>query len=138
VSQDLRVIERVPGVEDYRRLRRAVGWNDVDPAAAEAALARSLASFCLVDDRNEVLGVARVVGDDGVYFYVQDVIVDERYRGRGYGRALMDAVMRYLSGAARPGAFIGLMASRDVAPFYERYGFERRPDDRPGMALVWR
>jgi GNAT superfamily N-acetyltransferase len=137
VTQELRVVERVPSVGDYRRLRRAVGWSDVETAAAEAGLARSLASFCLVDDRDEVVGIARVVGDGGIYFYVQDVIVDERYRGRGHGGALMEAVMTYIAGAARAGAFIGLMAARDVAPFYERYGFERRPEDRPGMAMVW-
>jgi hypothetical protein len=49
----------------------------------------------------------------------------------------MDAVMRYLGDAARPGSFVGLMAAEGVERFYERFGFRRRPDDRPGMFRVW-
>ncbi|MGZ4136175.1 MAG: GNAT family N-acetyltransferase [Actinomycetota bacterium] len=83
------------------------------------------------------MGVARVVGDGAVYFYIQDVIVEERLRGRGHGRALMDAVMAFIAREATPGAFVGLMAARDAAGFYERYGFEPRGDDRPGMDMTW-
>jgi ribosomal protein S18 acetylase RimI-like enzyme len=131
-----RVVEQIPTVDEYLRLRRQVGWSEISDEAAAEALERALVSFCLIEE-GETLGIARVVGDGGVYFYVQDVIVDERYRGRGHGRALMDAVMAFIAARATPGAFIGLMAARDAARFYERYGFERRPDDRPGMAMTW-
>ena len=59
------------------------------------------------------------------------------HQGNGFGARIMDALMRYLERAARPGAFVGLMTAEGVEPFYERYGFERRPDDRPGMSRVW-
>ncbi|MGZ4130383.1 MAG: GNAT family N-acetyltransferase [Actinomycetota bacterium] len=130
------VVERLPSVHDYQRLRRAVGWSEIDDDAAARGLARSLAAFCLVDG-DEVMGVARVVGDGAVYFYIQDVIVEERLRGRGHGRALMDAVMAFIAREATPGAFVGLMAARDAAGFYERYWFEPRGDDRPGMDMTW-
>jgi hypothetical protein len=29
------------------------------------------------------------------------------------------------------------MAAQGAEGFYERYGFQRRPDDRPGMFRVW-
>jgi len=132
------VVERLPSVEDYQRLRRSVGWSEVSDEAAATGLARSLASFCLVDAAEQILGIGRVVGDAGVYFYVQDVIVDERARGRGHGGALMAALLAYVERAAVPGAFVGLMAARGVSGFYKRYGFERRPDDGPGMAMTWR
>jgi hypothetical protein len=48
----------------------------------------------------------------------------------------MDAVMRHLDASVRPGSFIGLMAAKDVEGFYRRYGFDRRPDDRPGMFRI--
>jgi GNAT superfamily N-acetyltransferase len=72
-----------------------------------------------------------------MYFYVQDVIVVPGYHGRGLGAQVMEGVLRYLEGVARPGAFVGLMAAQNVEGFYERYGFQRRPDDRPGMYRVW-
>jgi len=84
----------------------------------------------------DAVGCGRVVGDGGVYFYVQDVIVLPELQGLGWGARIMDAVMRYLDASAPPGSFIGLMAAKDVEGFYRRYGFDRRPDDRPGMFRI--
>jgi GNAT superfamily N-acetyltransferase len=133
---EYQIVERDPSVEEYQRLRRAVGWSEMTDEGVAAGLPRALFSAVLEHDA-EAIGCARVVGDAGLYFYVQDVIVLPEHRGRGLGASLMDAVMRYLEDAARPGAFVGLMAAVGVESFYERYGFSRRPDDRPGMARVW-
>jgi GNAT superfamily N-acetyltransferase len=84
-----------------------------------------------------VVACGRIVGDGGMYFYVQDVIVAPVYHGRGLGAQIMDAMIDYLRRTARPGAFVGLMAAQGAEGFYERYGFRRRPDDRPGMFRVW-
>jgi hypothetical protein len=35
-----------------------------------------------------------------------------------------------------PGTFVGLMAATGAGPFYERFGFQPRGDDRPGMWLT--
>ncbi len=78
-----------------------------------------------------------MVGDGGIYFYLQDVIVRPEQQGRGYGRLIMGALMGFLDRTARPGAFVGLMAATGVAAFYERYGFAPRPEGRPGMYRVW-
>jgi GNAT superfamily N-acetyltransferase len=128
--------ERPPTVEEYRRLRDAVGWGSMSDEGLEAGLASALYScVILFDDRAVACG--RVIGDGAMYFYVQDVIVLPEFHGRGLGARVMDGVERYLEGVARPGAFIGLMAAQNVEGFYERYGFQRRPDDRPGMYRVW-
>lgn len=101
-----------------------------------AGLASSLYSCVVVHD-GEAVACGRVIGDGGMYFYVQDVIVIPEYHGRGLGAQVMEAVMGYLEGVAKPGAFVGLMAAQNAEGFYERYGFHRRPDDRPGMFRVW-
>jgi GNAT superfamily N-acetyltransferase len=128
--------ERAPTPQEYRRLRDAVGWGDMPEEGLAAGLASSLYS-CVVLHEGEVVACGRVVGDGGMYFYVQDVIVQPGYQGRGLGAQIMAAVMGYLENAARPGAFVGLMAAQHAEGFYERYGFHRRPDDRPGMFRVW-
>ena len=130
------LIERPPTATEYRRLRRAVGWNDLEDASIELGLAGARYSCVLAVDA-DVVGCGRVVGDGGLYFYLQDVIVLPELQGRGLGAAIMDAILRYLDEAAAPGAFVGLMAAQGAEGFYRRYGFERRPDDRPGMFRVW-
>jgi GNAT superfamily N-acetyltransferase len=130
------LLERPPTVREYRRLRAAVGWGEVSDEGLNAGLASALYS-CVVVHEGAVVACARIVGDGGMYFYVQDVIVMPGFHGQGLGARVMEGVMGYLDEHARPGAFVGLMAAQNAEGFYERYGFHRRPDDRPGMFRVW-
>jgi len=134
--EPLPLVERAPTVQEYRRLRSAVGWGEMPDEGLASGLASALYSCVVVHD-GEAVACGRVVGDGGMYFYVQDVIVIPEYHGRGLGAQVMEAVMGYLEGVAKPGAFVGLMAAENVEGFYEHYGFHRRPDDRPGMFRVW-
>ena len=134
---DTKLVERALTVDEYQRLRASTGWSQVSRDCAGAGMDRALFSVCAVAG-DEVIGCGRVVGDGGLYFYVQDVIVLPEYRGRGIGRSIMSAIMGHIESHARPGAFIGLMAARGYAGFYEKYGFARRPDEAPGMFRVWK
>ena len=133
-GETIALVERAPTLDEYRRLRASVGWNEVDADGIVAGLSSSLYAVVLERD-GEAVGCGRVVGDGGIYFYLQDVIVLPELQGQGWGARIMDAVMQYVEEAARPGSFVGLMAAKDAEGFYLRYGFERRADDRPGM--VW-
>jgi ribosomal protein S18 acetylase RimI-like enzyme len=131
------LVERSPTVEEYQKLRDAAGWGNVDIEATEIGLRNSLFSVCVIFE-NEVIGCGRVVGDSGIYFYIQDVIVLPGFQGKGIGKRITDAILDYLKGHAHPGAFVGLMAAKGVSKFYERYGFTERATDRPGMFRIWR
>ncbi|UCE28007.1 MAG: GNAT family N-acetyltransferase [Candidatus Coatesbacteria bacterium] len=135
-KEGFELVEREPTVNEYQRFRRAVGWSEVAGEGVEVGLKNALYYVVLFHDK-KTIGCGRVVGDGGIYFYVQDIIVLPEYQGLGLGRSIMDKVMDYLRRRAKAGAFIGLMAAEGVAPFYERYGFEVRPDDAPGMAMRW-
>jgi predicted N-acetyltransferase YhbS len=80
--------------------------------------------------------MGRVVGDGGIYLYLQDVIVYAHWRERGLGSQITEALLDRVRRLGGPGSFVGLMAAAGAAPFYERFGFEPRPDDRPGMWLT--
>jgi GNAT superfamily N-acetyltransferase len=135
-SEGYELVERDLTVEEYQRLRNAVGWPRMTDEGVAAGLPHALYSVVLLHE-GETIGCGRVVGDGGLYFYLQDIIVLADHRGRGLGRAIMDRIMGYLERTAKPGAFIGLMAADDVAPFYEKYGFEVRAERKPGMGLHW-
>jgi predicted N-acetyltransferase YhbS len=80
--------------------------------------------------------MGRVVGDGGVYLYLQDVIVLERWRNNGIGTRITEALLDHVRELGGPGTFVGLMAAVGAGPFYERFGFQPRGDDRPGMWLT--
>lgn len=109
-----------------------MGWNIPDDEAIGRALASSLFSVVAEDD-GLLVGLGRVVGDGGLYFYVQDVMVHPSFQGKGLGTQLMQRVMGYIGAEAPPGAFVGLMASQGLGSFYASFGFHPREPDAPGM-----
>jgi GNAT superfamily N-acetyltransferase len=132
------IVEALPSAADYNRLRVAVGWAPYAEEVIERALPRSLYCVCAKAD-GVVVGMARVIGDGGMVYYVQDVIVLPAYQGQGIGRQMMDRIMAYIRGDASPNSIIGLMAAKGKEPFYVRYGLTVRPTERlgAGMTAFW-
>jgi GNAT superfamily N-acetyltransferase len=133
------LIETLPNPDDYNRLRLAVGWSGYEESVIQNALPSTLHCVCAFDGE-EMIGMARVIGDAGLVFYVQDVIVLPEYQHQGIGTQLMDAVMKFIRSHAHHNTIIGLMAARDKEPFYEKYGFIARPTENfgAGMTQFWR
>jgi GNAT superfamily N-acetyltransferase len=120
-------VERPPNIAEYRSICRAVGWEDViNFDAAGASLTNSFYHVMSLHDE-DAIGMARVVGDGAMYFYVQDVAVIPAHQGRGVGALLMEHAMGYLRGHASEKAFVSLFAAEGTLPFYERYGFAAHP-----------
>lgn len=140
IPDGYRLERRPPTVAELRGLNDAVGWTDLpaDDDAVARGLAASLFGVVALTAAGEVVGSARVVGDGGVYFYVQDLIVAPAHQSRGLGDLLLDQVLAHLERVAPDGAFVGLMAAEGKAGFYARRGFAVRPQDGPGMSLTWR
>ena len=67
----------------------------------------------------EQVGFARCLTDYAVTFLLMDVIIDERFRGRGLGKALVSAILSHekLQGLS------GTLATRDAHGLYARFGF---------------
>lgn len=127
--------EATPSTTDYNRLRRDAGWPEMDPATAERCLPRSLYAVCAFDG-DEMVGTGRVVGDGGLCFYIQDVIVLRSHQGQGIGGALMDRIMTFIAAHAVQDSYLGLMSAVGKEEFYIRYGFTSRPTDKLGCGMT--
>jgi GNAT superfamily N-acetyltransferase len=134
---DYRLAERVPSVEDYNRVRVAAGLSEKDAEAARVGLANTLFCAC-VEDRGEVVGIGRVIGDGGLFFEVVDIAVVPEHQKKGLGKTIMDALMSWLAVNAPPTAFVNLVADEGLSGFYEKYGFRVRPPEAPGMSFTVR
>ncbi|WP_394325988.1 GNAT family N-acetyltransferase, partial [Methanosarcina horonobensis] len=44
---------------------------------------------------NNIIDFGRVIGDRGIYLYIQDIIVLPEFQGHGIGKHIMCAVMNY-------------------------------------------
>lgn len=126
------LIEKIPTVEEYQYLRNAVGWSKVNDAAVDISLKNSLYSVCLYYN-NQIIGMGRIIGDTGIYYYIQDVMVLPNFQRKGLGKKIMNLIIKYLIENVDSTAFIGLMAAKGFWKFYENYGFQKRASDAPGM-----
>ena len=65
------------------------------------------------------IGFARCVTDYAIIYYLADVIIDERYRGQGLGKALVKAITEHETLSH----LRGILDTRDAHGLYERFGF---------------
>lgn len=119
-------------VEEYQNLRGSTAWEKLNDSDVEKALKNDQFSICVMNDQN-IIGMGRVIGDGAIYFYIQDVIVVPEFQKFGIGKLIMNQIEDYLAKNAPHNAFIGLMAASGVQTFYEKFGYKKRPDGRPGM-----
>jgi GNAT superfamily N-acetyltransferase len=138
VAMDYRIEERLPTPEEYQTLRKSVGWRERTQESVRRGLPGSLYGVCAYADQT-LVGMARIIGDGGLVYYIQDVIVIPEFQKHGIGARMMDKIMGYIKAHASRNSVIGLMAAKGVEPFYEKYGFLVRPNDRygSGMTIFW-
>ena len=100
--------ERNPSYDEYKTLRDAVGWGQTDETSTTKALNNTLYSLVALES-NEVVGIGRVIGDGGLYYYIQDLIVCPNCQGKGVGKKLMAKLMEFIQSHTHSGSIIGLM-----------------------------
>ena len=129
--------ENVLKVYDYMALRKSVNFRTVDDLQAEKAIKNGLYNIMVKDD-DKVVGMGRLVGDGYMYWYVQDVIVDPEYQGKGIGKEIMRYLTEYIENNSLPDTTvtIGLMAAKGKEEFYLKLGYFARPTDRYGPGMM--
>lgn len=123
-----------PSAFEYNELRRLVGWQVVTSGKAEVALNQSL--FHVIARVNEqLIGMARIIGDGSLFFYIQDLIVRPEHQGLGIGHLLMEQVEAYLDSVCCQGSTVGLFAAKGKEGFYTRYGYKERDGEELGLGM---
>ena len=121
--------------EEYMMFRKAVGWAEFPLEQAQEGLNNSF--ICVIRKNCKPIALGRIVSDMGYVVYIADVIVLPEYQGQGYGRMIMEKLMETIKCRLKPGykIMITLASALGKDKFYEKFGFESRPNDRfgPGM-----
>lgn len=116
------LVERFPGVADYMRMRALAGLSPKSEAASQRGLARTSHGVSLLRG-GEVVGMGRIVGDDGCFYFVVDIAVDPGLQGRGLGKRIMAALDAWLRANAPATAHVSLFADGEAKRLYAKYGF---------------
>ena len=118
----IELVERFPGVEDYRRLRVEAGLSAKTAEAATRGLANTLYGVSLLRD-GAVVGMGRIIGDNGTVFTVVDIAIVPALQGRGLGRRVLVALDAWLQANVPESAYVTLVADGDAKYLYAKFGF---------------
>ncbi len=122
MSGDIELVERFPGLDDYLRIRSAAGMHPKTPEAARRALPNTLYGVSLVRD-GEIVGMGRIIGDNGCFFVIVDIAVIPELHGQGLGRRIMAALDAWVQGNVPESAYVTLVADGDAKYLYSKFGF---------------
>ena len=114
--------ERFPAVPEYVALRAAAGLSRKSSEAAARGVPGTVYGVSIRRD-GELIGMGRIVGDGGCFFFVVDVAVLPAYQGRGLGKRIMAALDAWLRANAPETAHVALFADGEARRLYAQYGF---------------
>ena len=132
---ELKVVSNGMTPEIYINLRKKVNFQEYASTDVSAALKATLYSVVVYEGIRPV-GIARIVGDDRIVFFIKDVVVDPDYQSKSVGKILMEYILDYIDNKACANAYVGLMCTPHTEEFYERFGFIRRPCKGLGHGMV--
>ena len=101
-------------------------WAVGRPYDVVADIDRTSARVVGVYHHGAQVGYARVLSDGHTTCYLADVYVLDEHRGRGLGRALVEATV---NGDPQLAPLLWLLHTRDMHPLYRQFGFAE-PDFR--------
>jgi ribosomal protein S18 acetylase RimI-like enzyme len=130
---DFRIEPRVPGIDDYLRLRQVSGLSAFSREAVENGLPNSIFGVCLMRG-DAVVGMGRIVGDGGCFFQVTDIAIMPEHQGRGLGKMIMAALTDYIDHQLPKTAYVSLIADVPAHRLYQQFGFAGTAPRSVGMA----
>ncbi len=115
--------QNVLTAQEFEMLFRSVGWDAPSQEQITLALQHSIATFSAYSG-DTLIGMARLIGDYGMTWYLKDLAVSPQAQKSGAGTALMKAVEDYILSTIQPGWAVSLelISSKGKEPFYERFG----------------
>ena len=107
-------------VKDVERLLRTTYWAENRPLETIEKSMQNSACFGAVTEDGKLVGFARVISDYATSYYLCDVVVDEKCRGLGLGKALVS----HIASSPDLSGLRGILITRDAHGLYARFGFE--------------
>ena len=108
-------------LDDIIRLLKATYWADKRSDEQIEKSARNSSCYGIfIEGENKLAGFARVISDYATTYYLCDVVVDEEYRNKGLGTALVS----YIESLPVYAGLRGILVTRDAHSLYRKFGYE--------------
>ena len=105
-----------------RLLHEQTYWaHDIPSDAIQRAIEHSVC-FSMFEGK-KLIGFARFITDHAVFGYLEDVIIDSKFRGRGLGQWLLDCMLAHPTIASLKKL---MLATEDAHGLYKNTGSQRQ------------
>lgn len=133
----IKYITHTPSSEEFNYLTDSVGWGIRENSVVETALNNTLYSLCVYDD-NKLIGYGRIIGDETIFLYIQDIMVIPKYQNKHIGTGIMENLLTQINEYKKinPNIRTYLGASKGKESFYEKFGFISRPNEDLGSGMI--
>ena len=121
-------------VVDFQKLHIQAGWKILKDKEVKKSLKKSMfLSSCLI--KNEIVGIARIVGDNTTRGLLCDVIVNPMYQGQGIGKALLNDLFEQIQKFVdkHDEFLLEALPTKDKTAFYVKCGFKYAPNKMDGV-----
>ena len=124
-------------VEDYQKIRKEVGWNDLLDNQIKRAIDNSMLNVSVYEN-DECLGVGRIVGDGVLKGMLTDIMIPPRAQGKGVGKLIVTTLINQLEDMVQEGESFQLEASPTSGnrDFYIKCGLKYKPQNQDGV-YIW-
>ena len=107
--------------DDIIKLLQSTYWADKrSDEQIEKSVRNSSCYGIFIEGENKLAGFARVISDYATTYYLCDVVVDEEYRNKGLGTALVS----YIESLPVYAGLRGILVTRDAHSLYRKFGYE--------------
>lgn len=130
----LKYVEMIPGVNEYNYLRKTLGLKLLDENSTARGLNNSIKCICVYDEK-KLIGMGRIIGDNGMVYVISNIFVLPEYQHQGIGYRIMSILNDYLENVASENSQAILMARKDTEDFYDKFGFICRPTNELGAGM---
>jgi GNAT superfamily N-acetyltransferase len=120
----INIVDRIPTVEEYEELIKAVGWKPQTRERTTAILKAPVFAAVAEDvETKRTVGCVLLLGDDASFYYVKDMMVHPDYQRKHIGSALMQKLNDWIETHGPDDVLVGLYTGENLAPFYREFGF---------------
>ncbi|MBQ4821860.1 GNAT family N-acetyltransferase [Aquimarina sp. MMG016] len=122
-----------PGIDQYWTLFDSTGWNDVCKFTIEELDIAIENSWYSVSAYLEgiLIGFGRIISDGIHHALIVDLIISPDYQGKGIGSEILKRLLEKCTGNNIRD--IQLFSAKEKFKFYEKFGFQKRAENAPGM-----
>ena len=108
-------------LNDIIKLLQSTYWADKRSDEQIEKSARNSSCYGIfIEGEDKLAGFARVISDYATTYYLCDVVVDEEYRNKGLGTALVS----YIESLPVYAGLRGILVTRDAHSLYRKFGYE--------------